>query len=119
MAAGDDIQRGGREAVALALAGVTDPEGADAALVRDVYMPLARDVILRARNPFAEDPSAVEWESRFDALQCEIAADMFNRRGAEGELVHNENGVNRTWASAGVSKHLMARIVPRAKVPGA
>lgn len=114
----DDIQQGGRESVALSLCGVAEgtPE---AALVTGVYMPLARAAILRARNPYAADPEAVGWESRYDLLQCEIAADMFARRGAEGELTHNENGVSRTWGSAGVSKHLMARVVPRGAVPGA
>ena len=40
---------------------------------------------------------------------------MFNRRGAEGEISHKENGVDRTWATAGVPKHLLSRIVPIGK----
>lgn len=114
---GGDAQGAGRVDLALLLCGTVEGTPA-AALVSDVYMPLARDVILRARNPFAADPASVDWESRYDVLQAEIAAELFSRRGAEGEVSHNENGVNRTWASAGVSKHLMARIVPRGKVPG-
>lgn len=113
----DDIMAGGLQSLAMRLAGVQEGTE-DGGLVTEVYMPLARDIILRARNPLAPDPTAVEWEGRYDVLMCEIAADLYNRRGAEGEITHNENGVNRSWGSAGVSKHLMSRIIPRAKVPG-
>lgn len=103
--------------LACRLADITDEAGKDGSLVRDAYLPLAKEVVLSARNPFAEDLADYLWETRYDRLQCEIAADLFFRRGVEGQTVHNENGVNRTWASAGVSKHLMQRIVPRGKVP--
>ena len=116
-ASGDDIQRGGLEALALSLCGV-EPGTADAALVVGAYMPLARAAILAARNPYADDPSSAPWEPRYDTLMCEVAADMFARRGAEGEVSHGENGVTRTWGAAGVSRHLMQRVVPLAKVPG-
>jgi hypothetical protein len=103
-------------ALTLALAG-TDAGGKDAALIETAYLPLAKEVVLSARNPFAEDLTDDLWETRYDRLQCEIAADLFFRRGVEGQTVHNENGVNRTWGSAGVSKHLMQRILPKGKAP--
>lgn len=101
----------------LAMAGIDDSAGVDAMRLERVYLPAAMDVILGARNPFSADPTAEEWESRYDLLQCEIAADMWNRRGAEGEVSHSENGVSRTWSSGGVSKHLMQRIIPKGKAP--
>lgn len=104
-------------ALACSLAGIADTAGEDGTLIKDAYLPLAKEVVLSARNPFAAELSDDLWETRYDRLQCEIAADLFNRRGVEGQTVHNENGVNRTWASAGVSKHLMQRIVPKGKVP--
>lgn len=107
-------------ALTLALCGIdaTDESSTtDVALVESAYLPSARDAILAARNPFSADPTAEEWEPRFDRLQCEAAAELYARRGAEGEVTHNENGVNRTWGSAGISKHLMQRVVPRGKVP--
>lgn len=88
----------------------------DADLLSSTYLHAAKRVILSERHPFSEDPDSETWEARFDFLQGEIAADMFLRRGAEGEKSHSENGVSRSWESAGVSKHLLARIVPKAGV---
>ena len=90
---------------------------ADAELA-GAYLRVARGAILAARNPLADDPSSCEWEARYDTLLCEVAADLLLRRGAEGELSHRENGVDRTWASAGISRHLLQRIVPRGRVMG-
>jgi hypothetical protein len=41
---------------------------------------------------------------------------MFNKRGAEGETAHSENGVSRTYQSANVSEDLLKEITPKAGV---
>jgi hypothetical protein len=41
---------------------------------------------------------------------------MFNKRGAEGETSHSENGVSRTYSSASVSEELLREITPKAGV---
>lgn len=42
---------------------------------------------------------------------------MFSRRGSEGETRHDENGVDREWATdSTVPRSLAQRIVPLAKV---
>ena len=81
----------------------------------EAYLKSAKSLILLTRHPYASDPDAEKWETRYDGLQCEIAASMFNRRGSEGQLSHKENGVDRTWADAGVPSHLLSRIVPLGK----
>lgn len=100
------------------LAGVTSGSD-DATLIESAYLPAAQSAVLNLRNPFSSDPDAQAWESRYDSLQCEIAAFLFSKRGAEGETTHNENGVNRSWANDGLPKYLIQRIVPRGKVLGA
>lgn len=105
------------EQVCLVLVLAGDPS-ADAELA-GAYLRVARDAILAARNPLADDPSSCAWEARYDTLLCEVAADLLCRRGAEGETAHKENGVDRTWASAGISRHLLQRVVPRGRVMGA
>lgn len=87
---------------------------ADGALIR-AYLSAARSIVLETRNPYSDDPDAEPWETRYDSVQCLIAADMYNWRGADNELTHTENGVTRTRANAGVSKQLLQRIVPRGK----
>ena len=37
--------------------------------------------------------------AKYEMLQCELACRYILRRGAEGEEVHNENGINRTYGS--------------------
>lgn len=81
------------------------------------YLALARGTILALRNPLSADPDGEEWEPRYDALQVEMACELWSRRGAEGEVSHSQGGVSRTWASANVSPQLARRVIPRGKVP--
>ena len=66
------------------------------------------------RFPFSEYPTEIE--DRYKDLQIRIATEMFNKRGAEGETAHSENGVSRTYASANVSEDLLKEITPRVGV---
>ena len=74
----------------------------------------AKAVILSRRFPFGEHPPEIE--NKYKDLQIRIAVEMFNKRGAEGETAHSENGVSRTYASANVSEDLLKEITPKAGV---
>lgn len=74
----------------------------------------AKAVILSRRYPFSEHPAEIE--DRYKDLQIRIATEMFNKRGAEGETAHSENGISRTYASANVSEDLLKEITPKAGV---
>lgn len=50
--------------------------------------------------------------TRYEYKQLEIAVYLYNKRGAEGQTVHNENGINRTYESADVPESLMRGITP-------
>ena len=54
--------------------------------------------------------------ARYDAIHVEVAAYMLNKRGAEGETVHLENGVSRHWEDGSIPPSLLRRIVPNAGV---
>ena len=71
----------------------------------------AKAVILSRRFPFGEQPTEIE--DRYKDLQVRIAVEMFNKRGAEGETAHSENGVSRTYSSASVSEELLREITPK------
>ncbi len=58
------------------------------------------------------DPTVTEVPTRYETKQVEIAAYLYNKRGAEGQIVHNENGINRTYESADVPESLMRGITP-------
>ena len=74
----------------------------------------AKAAILSRRFPFGEQPT--ELETKYNDLQIRIAVEMFNKRGAEGETAHSENGISRSYASAGVSEELLREITPKAGV---
>lgn len=74
----------------------------------------AKAVILSRRFPFSEWPDEIE--DRYKDLQIRIAVEMFNKRGAEGETAHSENGVSRSYASANVSEDLLKEITPKVGV---
>lgn len=74
----------------------------------------AKAVILSRRFPFGEWPAEIE--DKYKDLQIRIAVEMFNKRGAEGETAHSENGVSRSYASANVSEDLLREITPKAGV---
>ena len=71
----------------------------------------AKAVILSRRFPFGEQPTEIE--DKYKDLQIRIAVEMFNKRGAEGETAHSENGVSRSYASASVSEDLLKEITPK------
>ena len=60
-----------------------------------VYLDLAKQKVLNKRFPFGTELTEVP--SQYENLQLELAVCLFNKRGAEGQETHNENGVNRTW----------------------
>ena len=52
-------------------------------------------------------------EPQFYDLQIRMAIVSFNKTGAEGQTVHNENGINRSYESGDVyPKSMLREIVP-------
>lgn len=92
------------------MTGETNPD------VLSTYLSLAKSAILDYAYPVTTPPS--EWPSKYDELQVEIAAYKLNKRGAEGETSHSENGVSRSYENADIPRSLLRRITPYAGVIG-
>lgn len=71
---------------------------------------IAAQKILDRVYPY--DSSASEVPVRYELKQLEIAAYLYNKRGAEGQTSHSENGISRTYESADVPESLMRGITP-------
>lgn len=85
--------------------------------VISTYLEMAGDIILNRLFPFGERPfDAVP--SNYSQNEIDIAVYLINKRGAEGEKAHSENGVSRTYESGGVPESLLANITPYAKILG-
>jgi len=78
-----------------------------------VYVALAKSQILNRLYPFEIPDTVTNVPAKYEYTQCELARNLFLKRGAEGEIVHNENGINRTYEG---NEPLLDQIVPIAKV---
>lgn len=85
------------------------------------YLKLAQMRIMQKRNPFEKEIDVDElWEHQYDSLACEIAVFMLSKRGAEGEVAHKENGIDRIWSNKAIDipTPLLKRVIPKAKAIG-
>lgn len=82
-----------------------------------VYLDDAKEAILNRRYPFGF-PEGTELPTQYERLQCRLAARYFLRMGAEGEQVHNEDGVHRHYGSIN-DEDLLMEVVQVAKVANA
>lgn len=75
------------------------------------YLDLANDKILNHMYPYAM-PDGATVPDRYGQNQVEIAAYLLNKRGAEGELHHSENGTLRIYDAPSVPDSYL-RDIPR------
>jgi hypothetical protein len=71
----------------------------------------AEGIVLNRRYPFGP-PDGAEVPPQYEHIQLQIAVELYSKMGAEGQLAHKENGIDRTFESADVSPSLLRRIVP-------
>lgn len=80
------------------------------------YLDLAAERMLDRLYPFGRG-TQTDIPEQYHALQCELAARMYLRRGGEGEIVHIENGVHRHYHSVD-DNDLLSRLTPNAGICG-
>ena len=78
------------------------------------YLAIAGQKIINRAYPY--DDSVTEVPRRYSYLQCDIANYLLNKRGAEGQTAHGENGVSRSYESADVPESMMSEITPNVGV---
>lgn len=74
------------------------------------YLNIAGRKIMNRAYPYGTDEAEVP--ARYDYLHCEIAAYLLNKRGAEGQTGHNENGISRSYESADVPESMLGAVTP-------
>lgn len=79
------------------------------------YLDMSKETVLLTLYPFGIPDEVDEVPTKYETVQCELAARYFARRGGLGETMHIENGIHRDWYSSD-DRDVLAKIVPYAKV---
>jgi len=66
--------------------------------------------IIAKAYPYKSEVTEVP--AQYHYLQVEIAAYMLNKRGAEGQTSHTENGITRQYENADVPASMLKAITP-------
>ena len=74
------------------------------------YLDIAGREIIRRAYPFKEN--VVDVPDKYNTLQCEIANYLLNKRGAEGEISHSENGISRSYESGNIPESMLKSVIP-------
>lgn len=92
-----------RAALATTLAPDTDTDE-----VLDGVLADAEALVLNRMYPFGY-PDGMAVPSRYERIQIQLAAELYSKRGAEGQTSHSENGISRSWAEKSA---LLNRVLP-------
>ena len=74
------------------------------------YLNIAGCKIMNRAYPYGTEETEVP--VRYGFLQCEIAAYLLNKRGAEGQTSHSENGISRSYEGADVPESMLGAVTP-------
>lgn len=83
--------------------------------VLSTYLTLAGKKIINRAYPY--DSTVTEVPETYDTLQVEIAVYLLNKRGAEGQTSHSENGINRSYENADIPDSMLKVITPHCGIP--
>lgn len=82
--------------------------------VCSTYLMLAAAKIARRLYPFGmpDDFCTANVPAEYAVNQIDIAVYLLNKRGAEGQISHSENGISRSYGDADVPESMLRGIVP-------
>lgn len=84
--------------------------------VISAFLSMAADAICNYVDPFeTTDKNAVL--SKYGSVQAKAAAYYMNKRGADGQTGHTENGISRSYESGDLPPSLLREITPKVGVP--
>lgn len=88
--------------------------GSDTDEVLSTYLMLAGKKVIARAYPY--DDTVTEVPVQYESIQLEVAAYMLNKRGAEGQTSHSENGIVRAYENADVPASMLKAITPHVGV---
>lgn len=99
---------------------VESMSGETSEIVVSAFLAMAGQAIINRAFPFATENElkTLTVPARYQNLQCNIAVYLLNKRGAEGQTSHNENGINRGYENGGIPDSMLREITPFCRVAG-
>ena len=89
--------------------------GVDDTTLLSAYIADAGQAIINKAYPYKEGIETVP--AKYQRLQVEIAVYLVDKIGAEGQTMHIENGVHRTYESASIPNSMLKAVIPLCKIP--
>lgn len=86
--------------------------------ILEVYLNMAGHKVLNKMYQFPEfweDYEGLEVPDRYAMTQLNIACYLLNKRGAEGQIQHIENGIHRNYGAADVPDGMLENVLPFCK----
>ena len=80
--------------------------------ILETYLKLAAQKVLNRMYPYKTEYDGLEVPDRYVSIQLKIANYMLNKRGAEGQIQHIENGIHRNYGDADVPESMLKDVVP-------
>lgn len=82
--------------------------------VVSAYLAEAEDAIMNRAYPYGYDDET-PFPSKYDLLSCKITVFLMDKRGAEGQIGHTENGISRTYGGSDIPADMLQTVVPYCK----
>lgn len=80
-----------------------------------IYLEDAKDAIFKERYPFGVPTDITEVPSKYEVIQCKLAARYFLRQSIEGQTVAIENGIHKHYQSPD-DADLLKRVIQVIKI---
>lgn len=80
--------------------------------ILSAYLLISKNEVMRRAYPYGDGTE--EFPEKYDTVQIDIAVYLLNKRGAEGEKQHSENGVQRTYEDGDIPPSMARKIIPMA-----
>jgi len=94
---------------------IDDKNGREDIGTLSVYLEMAGAKILERLYPYRENWDDLKVPDKYTMLQLKIATYMLNKRGAEGQIQHIENGIHRNYGDADIPENMLSDLVPFAQ----
>lgn len=94
---------------------IGDSSAKEDPLALSVYLDMAGAKILERLYPYRENWDDLQVPGKYSMLQLKISCYLWNKRGAEGQIQHIENGIHRNYGDADIPENMLSDLVPFAQ----